>query len=242
MGTEPQLRGKSMPTILITGANRGLGLEFTRQYLAEGYAVIAACRSPRTAPALQELEGASDGALTLITVDVGDAASVRRASADLKAPAIDILINGAGVFGAEGQIIGSLDYDDWRAVLEVNLLGPARMCEAFVDRVARSKRRLIVTITSGLGSLADNSSGGYIAYRTSKAAVNMLTRSAAIDLRPRGVSCVVVNPGWVRTDMGGPNAKLSPEESVSALRRLIATLGPKDSGRFYSYDGREYPW
>lgn len=231
-----------MPTILITGANRGLGLEFTRQYLADGYVVIAACRSPRAAPKLQQLEAASSGALTLIEVDVADTTSVKRAAAELRAAAIDVLINSAGVFGVEGQTVGSLDYDDWRAVLEVNLLGPARMCEAFLDHLARSNQRLIVTITSGLGSLSDNSSGGYIAYRTSKAAVNMLTRSAAIDLRPRGISCVVVNPGWVRTDMGGPNAKLSPEESVGAMRRLIAKLGPKDSGRFYSYDGREYPW
>ena len=231
-----------MPTILITGANRGLGLEFTRQYLADGCAVIAACRSPRAAPKLQQLETASRGALSLIEVDVADTGSVKRAAAELRAAPIDILINSAGVFGVGGQTVGSLDYDDWRAVLEVNLLGPARMCEAFLDHLARSNQRLIVTITSGLGSLSDNSSGGYIAYRTSKAAVNMLTRSAAIDLRPRGISCVVVNPGWVRTDMGGPNAKLSPEESVGALRRLIAKLGPEDSGRFYNYDGREYPW
>jgi NAD(P)-dependent dehydrogenase (short-subunit alcohol dehydrogenase family) len=117
-----------------------------------------------------------------------------------------------------------------------------RMCEAFLDRVARSDRRLIVTITSGMGSLADNTSGGYIAYRTSKAAVNMAMRTAAIDLKSRGISCVVLNPGWVKTDMGGPNAKLTPEQSVTAMRRVIAELGPNESGRFYNYDGREYPW
>ena len=116
------------------------------------------------------------------------------------------------------------------------------MCEAFLDRVARSERRLIVTITSGMGSLADNTSGGSIAYRTSKAAVNMAMRTAAIDLRPRGISCVVINPGWVKTDMGGPNAKLTPEQSISAMRRVIAELGANDSGRFYNYDGREYSW
>jgi len=121
-------------------------------------------------------------------------------------------------------------------------MGPARMCEAFADHLARSARQLVVTITSGMGSLADNSSGGSILYRTSKAAVNMLMRSAAIDLRPRGIACVLLNPGWVKTDMGGPNARLSPEQSVSAMRGLIAGLGPDDSGRFYNYDGREYPW
>lgn len=231
-----------MPTVLITGANRGLGLEFTRQYLAERYAVIAACRNPGAAQALHELEGTARGALNVIEVDVADTASVKRAAAHVATPTVDILVNCAGIFGTGGNTIDSLDYDAWIAVLEVNVLGPARMCEAFLDKVARSDRRLIVTITSGLGSLADNSTGGYIPYRTSKAAVNMLMRSAAIDLKPRGVTCVVVNPGWVKTDMGGPNAKLSPEESVGATRRLIAKISPQDSGRFFNYDGREYPW
>lgn len=231
-----------MPTVLITGANRGLGLEFTRQYLAEGCEVIAACRNPGAAQALQELERTAGGVLSVIEVDVADAASVKRAAARVSTPTIDILVNCAGVFGTGGDTLGSLDYDAWRAVFEVNVLGPARVCEAFLDRVARSERRLVVTITSGMGSLADNTTGGYIPYRTSKAAVNMLMRSAAIDLKSRGVICVVVNPGWVKTDMGGPNAKLSPEESVGALRRLIAKIRPQDSGRFYNYDGREYPW
>lgn len=231
-----------MSTILITGANRGLGLEFAAQYRMEGYTVIAACRTPSTAHALQQLERAARGALTLLEVDVADSGSVERAASRVRNAAIDILVNCAGVMGAYGQTVGSLDYHDWMRVLEVNVMGPARMCEAFLERVAQSERRLIVTITSGMGSLADNTSGGSIPYRTSKAAVNMLMRSAAIDLKPRGITCVVLNPGWVKTDMGGPNAKLSPEESVGAMRRLIAKLGPEDSGRFYNYDGREYPW
>jgi NAD(P)-dependent dehydrogenase (short-subunit alcohol dehydrogenase family) len=232
-----------MPTILITGASRGLGLEFVRQYLADGCAVIAACRNSGAGSALQQLERAAGSpALTMVELDVADGASVKHAAARVTSPAIDIVINCAGVIGARGQTIGSLNYGDWSHVLEVNVMGPARVCEAFLDRVAQSSRRLIVTITSGMGSLADNSSGGSIPYRTSKAAVNMVMRSAAIDLKPRGITCVVLNPGWVKTDMGGPNAKLSPEESVGAMRRLIAKLGPNDSGRFYNYDGREYPW
>ena len=231
-----------MPTTFITGANRGLGLEFSRQYLAEGYAVIAACRDPDKAQALQRLARDSKGGLTAVELDVADGASVRRAAARIPQTTIDILINCAGVIGAHGQSIGSLDYDDWRQVLEVNLMGPARVCEAFLERVAQSERRLMITITSGMGSLADNTSGGFIPYRASKAAVNMLMRSAAIDLKPRRITSVVLNPGWVKTDMGGPNAKLSPEESVGAMRRVIAKLGPNDSGRFYNYDGREYPW
>ena len=231
-----------MATILITGASRGLGLEFTRQYLAEGWTVIAACRNPGAARGLQDLEAKSKGALAVVELDVTDGASVQRAAGRLQGRAIDVLVNGAGIYGGGGQKPGSLDYADWRQVLEVNLLGPARVCEAFLDDLERSDRRLIVTVTSGMGSLADNTSGGSILYRTSKAAVNMLMRTSAIDLKARGITCIVVNPGWVKTDMGGPNAKLSPEESIHAMRRLIAKLGPGDSGKFYNYDGREYPW
>jgi NAD(P)-dependent dehydrogenase (short-subunit alcohol dehydrogenase family) len=121
-------------------------------------------------------------------------------------------------------------------------MGPMRVSEAFVDHVARSERKLIVTLTSGMGSLADNTSGGSIAYRSSKAAVNMVMRSLAIDLAPRGITCLVVNPGWVRTDMGGSHATLTPAESVNRLRDLIQTLGPAQSGKFFNHDGREYPW
>jgi len=230
-----------MATVLVTGANRGLGLEFTRQYLAEGHAVIAVCRDPSRAKDLQSVARGPKAALTLVAADVTDGDSVRRAAGEVQG-AVDILINCAGVIGARGQRLGSIDYEDWRHVLDVNLMGPARMCEAFLEHVVRSERRITVTITSGMGSLADNTSGGSIPYRTSKAAVNMLMRSAAIDLKSRGITCVVVNPGWVKTDMGGPNATLSPQESVSALRRLIERLGPGDSGRFYNHDGREYAW
>jgi NAD(P)-dependent dehydrogenase (short-subunit alcohol dehydrogenase family) len=117
-----------------------------------------------------------------------------------------------------------------------------RVSEAFVEHVAHSDRKLIVTLTSGMGSIADNTSGGSIVYRSAKAAVNMVMRSLAIDLAPRGITCVVVNPGWVRTDMGGPNATLEPAESISRMRRLIATLELEQSGKFFNHTGREYPW
>ena len=153
-----------------------------------------------------------------------------------------MLINSVGIAGAPGQSAGNVDYLSWAKVLAVNTMGPLRVIESFVDHIARSERRLVVTLTSGMGSLADNTSGGSIAYRSSKAAVNMVMRSAAIDLAPRRIHCVLVNPGWVRTDMGGPGAPLTPQESVTALRRLIDTFGPNHSGKFYDYDGREYPW
>ena len=148
----------------------------------------------------------------------------------------------SGIIGPHGQTIGNIDYDAWAEVLEVNTMGPMRVSEAFVEHVTRSARKLIVTLTSGMGSLADNTSGGSIAYRSSKAAVNMVIRSLAVDLSSRGITCVVVNPGWVQTDMGGPNANLTPSESVSRLRSLIESLGPTHSGKFFNHDGRQYAW
>jgi NAD(P)-dependent dehydrogenase (short-subunit alcohol dehydrogenase family) len=231
-----------MPSALITGANRGLGLEFARQYLVDGWQVYAACRDPAAASELLRLTEDGDNNLRILAMDVTDPASIHAAATELDGQAIDLLLNNAGIIGPRGQTIGNIDYEAWAEVLAVNTMGPMRVSEAFVEHVARSNRKLIVTLTSGMGSIADNTSGGSVLYRSSKAAVNMVMRSLAIDLAPRGITCVVVNPGWVRTDMGGPNANLQPAESISALRRLIATLGPEQSGKFFNHTGREYPW
>jgi NAD(P)-dependent dehydrogenase (short-subunit alcohol dehydrogenase family) len=226
----------------MTGANRGLGFEFARQYLADGCQVYAACRNPQSASELRRLADASDDKLQILALDVIDPVSVQAAAAKLDRQAIDLLLNNAGIGGPRGQSVGNIDYEAWAKVLDVNTMGPLRVSEAFVDHVAQSERKLIVTITSGMGSLADNTSGGAYAYRSSKAAVNMVMRSLAIDLAPRGIACVVINPGWVLTDMGGPHATLTTAESVKKLRRLIETLGPGQSGKFFNYDGREYAW
>ena len=212
-----------MPSTLITGANRGIGFEFARQYLADGWQVYAACRDPDSASELRRLADPSDHKLRIIALDVTDPTSVKAAAAELEGKAIDVLVNNAGVGGPRGQSIGNIDYETWARVLDVNTLGPMRIAEAFVDNVAQSERKLMVTLTSGMGSIADNTSGGAFAYRSSKAAVNMVMRSLAIDLAPRGITCVVVNPGWVRTDMGGPHGNLTPAESVTMIRRLIET-------------------
>ena len=231
-----------MPSTLITGANRGIGLEFARQYLADGWRVCAACRDPDSASELHLLADTSDNQLRIMALDVTNPAGIKAAATELDKQAIDLLLNNAGVMGPRSQTIGNVDYEAWARVLDANTMGPMRISEAFVENVARSDRKLIVTLTSGMGSLADNTSGGSIAYRSSKAAVNMVMRSLAIDLAPRGITCVVVNPGWVQTDMGGPHAKITPVESVTKLRRLIDSLGPAQSGKFFNYDGREYPW
>jgi NAD(P)-dependent dehydrogenase (short-subunit alcohol dehydrogenase family) len=231
-----------MPSTLITGANRGIGLEFARQYLGDGWQVYAACRNPNSASELRRLANASGDKLRILALNVTEPASIKAAAAELDGQTIDLLLNNAGVGGARGQTIGNIDYGAWARILDANTMGPMRVSEAFVDHVARSKRKLIVTLTSGMGSIADNTSGGSISYRSSKAAVNMVMRSLAIDLAPGGVTCVVVNPGWVRTDMGGPHATMTPAESVTRLRQLIETLGPAQSGKFFNYDGREYLW
>lgn len=231
-----------MPSTLITGANRGLGLEFARQYAAEGWRVYATCRNPNSASDLRRLADASENNVEIMALDVTDLASIKVAATVLEGQPIDLLLNNAGVGGPRGQKIGSIDYEVWANVLDVNTLGPLRVSEAFVDHVARSERKLIVTLTSGMGSIADNASGGAFAYRSSKAAVNMVMRSLAIDLTPRGITCVVINPGWVQTDMGGPHGTQTPAESVTKLRRLIDNLEPAHSSKFFNHDGREYAW
>jgi NAD(P)-dependent dehydrogenase (short-subunit alcohol dehydrogenase family) len=231
-----------MTAVLITGANRGLGLEFARQYVLDGWQVFATCRNPGTASQLRAIAENGGGKLTVVAMDVTDPASVQNAATQVRDIAIDVLINNAGTGGEPGQTTGNVDYDNWVRVLDVNTLGPLRLVEAFTDHIARSKRKIIVTITSGMGSLGANTEGGSIAYRSSKAAVNMVMRSAAVDLAPRGITCVLVNPGWVKTDMGGPDAPRAPQESVAAIRKLIGRIGPKDSGKFFNYDGGKHQW
>ena len=231
-----------MNTVLVSGANRGLGLEFARQYAADGWQVYAACRAPNDAKELQELAAASGGRMHLLAFDVTDTTSVRGAAGALGGEAIDILVNNAGVGGPRNEQLGRLDYAAWERVLDVNTLGPMRVTEAFVDNVAKSREKKVVTITSGMGSIADNTSGGSYAYRTSKAAVNMAVKSLSLDLAPRGIVCIVMSPGWVRTDMGGPRGTLSPAESIHAMRGVIAGLKPGDTGKFFNYNGKSYPW
>ena len=229
-------------TVLVTGANRGLGLEFARQYAAAGSRVLAACRRPSDAKDLQRVAAESGGRVRILQMDVTDSASVLAAAAELKGEAIDLLINNAGVGGPGGQRLGGLDYDAWARVIDANTLGPMRVSEAFLESIARSRQKRIVTLTSGMGSIEDNTSGGRYAYRSSKAAVNMVMKSLAVDTASRGITCIVMNPGWVRTDMGGEGGTLSPEESIKAMRSVIASLKPADTGKFLNFTGNPYPW
>jgi NAD(P)-dependent dehydrogenase (short-subunit alcohol dehydrogenase family) len=225
-----------MATIVITGASRGLGLEFVRQYAAEGERIIAACRHPESAVALRSVKGD----IKLVPLDVADAGSIHALS-DIIGEPIDVLINNAGVYG-KAQTLGKMDYAGWEDVLRINTIGPMHLTDALLPRIVAGKRKLVVGITSLMGSIDDNSSGGYYAYRSSKAGLNAVFKSLSIDLRPHGVTAVVLHPGWVKTDMGGTGAPLEPLESVSGMRAVIAKLGPKESGRFYDYRGKELPW
>jgi NAD(P)-dependent dehydrogenase (short-subunit alcohol dehydrogenase family) len=224
-------------TVLVTGAGRGVGLEFARQYAAEGWRVVATCRNPDRTAALKGIRGSVD----VRALDVADFDAIGRLADSLKSEAIDVLINNAGIIGG-GQSLGSIDYEDFARAMRVNAFAPLRIAECFAPHIGRSAERRIASLSSIMGSIGNNASGGYYNYRASKAALNAAMKSLAADLAPKGIVVVVLHPGWVRTDMGGASAPVTPEASVAGMRALIARLGPKDAGRFYSYEGREIPW
>ena len=227
-----------MPTCLITGANRGLGLEFAKQYAADDWKVIATCRRPDAAEALAALEGS----IQIYPLDVTDFARVEQLARKLSGEAIDLLINNAGGSGPRVTTYNSVDYAAWSEVLRVNTMAPLKMSAAFVDHLARGQDRKIVTISSKMGSMADNTSGGAYIYRSSKAAVNAVMKSLSMDLRDQNLIVVVLNPGWVRTEMGGPGATIDAFKSVAGMRDVIDNLSIEDSGRFLHYDGTEISW
>lgn len=226
-----------MPTVLVTGANRGIGLAFVKAYAADGWRVHACARNTDKARDLRTI----GGDVLVHRLDVTNSLKVASLARELAEEEIDLLINNAGVRGGQGAF-GETDYDDWAQVLQVNTLAPLRMVERFVEQIAKSERRLVVNISSILGSIGRTSSGGDYAYRTSKAALNMVTKTLANDLAPRGITVISFHPGWVRTDMGGPAASLSETESVVGMRRKIESLTSADSGGFFNHDGTPLEW
>jgi len=222
---------------MITGAARGLGLDFTRQYAAKGWKIHACARSA------EGLKGIA-GDIHHHPLDVTDYAAVKALAAKLSDEAIDVLICNAGVGGERGsnaQDLGTLDPVLWRRIFEVNTLAPLMMAEAFAPHVARSAQKKLIGISSILGSIGKNNGGRYF-YRASKTALNMEWSVLAKDLESKGVICVVLHPGWVQTDMGGPTATLTIEQSVPGMVKVIDGLKPSDNGRFLQYDGSELPW
>lgn len=236
-----------MQTVLVTGASRGLGLEFAKQYAAAGWRVLACAR--RVSPALAGLAGLQES-VTPLRLDVTDHAQVDQLAAQLDGEAIDLLLNNAGTMGRHGfddggadeQRFGATDYDEWERVLRTNVMGPMKMAEAFVEHVARSGQRKIVTLSSMVGSMSLNRSGGLYGYRASKAAVNAVMRSMAIDLAQRGITAAALHPGWVRTAMGGPGAQIDVTTSVAGMRRVIENLTPQDAEGILAWDGSRLPY
>ncbi len=229
-------------TILVTGANRGLGLEFCKQYAQSGHALLACCREPDKATALIGL-AQQYPRIRLFQLDVSDGNSIRQLAFELSAQSVDELINNAGVYGDnDSQGFGGLDYQLWKDVFAVNTLGPVQMTEAFMPNLLAGTRKLVVAITSKMGSITDNTSGGSLLYRSTKSGLNAAMKSLSVDLAQNDIGVLILHPGWVQTDMGGSNALITPRQSVSGMLALINDFSLSDSGQFVDYTGKQIPW
>ena len=225
-----------MPTVLVTGASRGIGREFVRQYREAGWRVLATCRDPQGAG-----YGAGYGEGEAFELDVADPVSIKHLVKELEGESIDVLINNAGINLAKQSGFGDLDYDAWDEVMRVNVLAPLRVAECFAPHVERSERKQMIFLSSIMGSIAENS-GGMAIYRSSKAALNQAVRSVASALRAKGVTCLLIHPGWVQTDMGGPSAAIDVHTSVRGMRETIEGLTLSMSGAYVNYDGSTIAW
>lgn len=232
-----------MPSILVTGANRGMGLEWVRQYSDLGWRVHASCRFPDQAEELHALAEACEQ-VSIVQLDVTDQRQIIAVADTLGDEPLDILVNNAGVYHEQWgrDRIGSINYDDWLATLNVNTLGAMRVTEALRHHLSRSDRRLMIAISSHMGSIADITTANDYAYRSSKAALNAAMKGLALELAPAGIGILLVHPGWVKTRMGGSGATYSVVESVGAMRHLAERFRLQDSGRFFRHDGVIIPW
>jgi len=221
-----------MATAVITGANRGLGLEMAKQYAAAGWDVIATAREPEQAEELNAIDKVS-----VLPLDAAEDASIEKFAEQLGDRPVDLFINNAGIYGPS-----ELDREQWLDLFNVNVVGPVKLATALKDNVAKSQTKKMVVIYSQVGSIAENDSGSMMYYRTSKAAVNQAWHSLAQQWQDEGLTLAMLHPGWVQTDMGGANADLTPKESVEGMRSVIDGLSRDQNGRFYDYSGREIPW
>jgi NAD(P)-dependent dehydrogenase (short-subunit alcohol dehydrogenase family) len=236
-------------TVLITGANRGIGFEFASQYAEKGWRVIAGARNPAGA---QDLNGLAEeySAVTIEQLDVSDPNSIDALAEKLNAQAIDVIVNNAGIFGEfSSQNFGSIDFDQFDTFMRTNALGPLKMCEAFVEHVARSQAKTMVSVTSQAGSFGLDSGGlpGMYFYKSSKAAQNMIMRNVAKDVKERGIVACVLSPGMVNTAGEIPPERrfpglIEPPESIAGMIAVIEGLTQQDSGKFIRYTGEEQPW
>jgi NAD(P)-dependent dehydrogenase (short-subunit alcohol dehydrogenase family) len=230
-----------MTTYFLTGANRGIGLEFTRQLTDRGDEVIATARSPQQADKLQSLAEEESREIKIAQLDVTDTDGIQRLARDLSGDSIDVLINNAGQM-MDGGTPGDIKYDNIVKNTDVNAVGPLRVIDAFLPAIREGEDKKIVNITSKMGSIADNRSGGSYAYRTSKAALNMVTKSLAVDLESEDITALILHPGWVKTRMGGQNALITVEKSVRNMLDVIDDAGLEQSGQFFEWNGNRVDW
>jgi len=230
-----------MATILITGTNRGIGLEFTRQYLARGDRVIATCRNIETADELKQLQS-SHNELEIRQLDVASAESMQEFVQQLAGTSLDIFINNAGVYGPPNVKFGEVDAQVWASVLQVNSIAPLILSQLLMPNLRQGKDKKLLYLTSKMGSIGDNAGGGSYIYRSSKTALNSVIKSLAIDLAAEGFSAAVLHPGWVLTDMGGPNALIDTKTSVTGMLKVVDGLDSQSSGSFFNYDGSIIAW
>jgi NAD(P)-dependent dehydrogenase (short-subunit alcohol dehydrogenase family) len=223
-----------MPTVLITGCDTGLGVEFARQYAAEGYRVLATCLDPATARATRAIAGE----VRVLKLDVSDLAAIDALAQELRGEPIDILLSNAGL-GKHHPGFGQTDYGEWRRILDVNLVGPMRLAEAFVEHVAASSMKVMAFVSSRMGSIALNMTGGSYAYRSSKAGLNAVVKSLAVDLMPRGILVLALHPGWAKTE---PGARVDVDRSVAGMRAVIQRCSRHETGSFFAFNDTLLPW
>ena len=233
---------RTTPSVLITGASRGLGLEWARQYAEAGWRVYASCRHPTEAEDLNAL-ASRHPRLSVHRLDVTDSEHLRTLQLDLEEASIDVLLNNAGVYLDKFMgDFGGIDYEVWLRTFAVNTLGAVRVSEALIGQVAASEKKQVVVISSHMGAIAEIEAPGNYAYRSSKAALNAAMKGLSHAFAQRGVGVLLLHPGWVRTRMGGPDAPLTPEQSVHHMRALVEAFRPDMNARFFRYDGTEIPW
>lgn len=226
-----------MNTILITGGNRGIGFSLVKLYLEQGWSVHTTYRS---ADSSHQLLSNNHKNLTCHQLDVTDYASVKALAEQLSA--IDVLVNNAGYYGPKGYGLGNTDVEEWRKVFEINTIAPLKLVEAFYSNLEKGTLKKIACLSSKVGSMTENTSGGGYIYRSSKAALNSVVKSLSNDLAQQGFTVLALHPGWVQTEMGGPNALIDTETSARDLYKVIDTSTPSQSGQFINYDGNPLPW
>jgi NAD(P)-dependent dehydrogenase (short-subunit alcohol dehydrogenase family) len=231
-----------MVNALITGTNKGLGLGLTKSLLDKGYKVFATCRKMAKAKELEALSKTFPNKLKILEVDVVAPNAGESISNFLKDEPIDLFLNNAGTIGSRGQGFGQVTTSDWLEVLQVNLIAPLLISQSIIENISKGSEKKMFFLSSKVGSIADNSGGGMYVYRSSKTALNQVVKSLSVDLLGNRISVVALHPGWVRTDMGGPNALISIEKSVSGMIGVISRTTLTDTGKFFNYDGKEIPW